>query len=187
MINALRLATASLWLSVWGFAAHAQIVDMRELNTEQIRALNLQKTVVLMPGGILEQHGPYLPSYTDGYTNEYASGEIAKAVVAREGWTVLMFPPIPLGVGGANDLGLKSQFPGTIHIHYETLRAVYMDIATELGESGIRWIFVIQNHGAPAHNLAIDQACDYFMDTYGGRMVSLGNVVYPPANPPLPP
>jgi hypothetical protein len=33
----------------------------------QIQALNLQETVVLIPGGILEEHGPYLPSYIDGY------------------------------------------------------------------------------------------------------------------------
>jgi hypothetical protein len=45
----------------------AQVVRVAEMNTRQIQALNLQKTVVLIPGGILEEHGPYLPSYTDGY------------------------------------------------------------------------------------------------------------------------
>jgi creatinine amidohydrolase/Fe(II)-dependent formamide hydrolase-like protein len=36
-----------------------------ELNTEQIRALDRARTAVILPGGILEEHGPYLPSYTD--------------------------------------------------------------------------------------------------------------------------
>ena len=45
----------------------AQVVRIAEMNTRQIQALNLQKAVVLIPGGILEEHGPYLPSYTDGY------------------------------------------------------------------------------------------------------------------------
>ena len=159
--------------------ATAQIYDMRELNTEQIRALPLDRTVILMPGGILEQHGPYLPSYTDGYVNEHGARRVAEAIVARPGWVVLMFPSIPLGAGGANQVGLKSLFPGTYHVHYETLRAVYMDLAAELGESGFRWIFVFQNHGAMAHKLALDQASDFFGDTYSGRMVHLGGLTVP--------
>ena len=51
----------------FGQQVAAQVVRIAEMNTRQIRALNLQKTVVLIPGGILEEHGPYLPSYTDGY------------------------------------------------------------------------------------------------------------------------
>ena len=44
----------------------AQILRIGEMNTQQIRALDLAKTVVLIPGGILEEHGPYLrPMRTD--------------------------------------------------------------------------------------------------------------------------
>lgn len=60
-----------------------------------------------------------------------------------------------------------------------------MDLATELGEQGFRWIFVLQNHGSPVHNLMIDQAGDYFHDTYGGQMVNLTGLE--PPNPPPPP
>jgi creatinine amidohydrolase/Fe(II)-dependent formamide hydrolase-like protein len=77
----------------------AQILRIGEMNTQQIRALNLQKTVVLIPGGILEEHGPYLPSYTDGYADDAYIRELAKAIVARPGWTVVLFPQIPLGNG----------------------------------------------------------------------------------------
>jgi hypothetical protein len=38
----------------------AQILRIGEMNTQQIHALDLPKTVVLIPGGILEEHGPYL-------------------------------------------------------------------------------------------------------------------------------
>jgi creatinine amidohydrolase/Fe(II)-dependent formamide hydrolase-like protein len=48
-----------------------------------------------------------------------------------------------------------------------------MDLATELGEAGFRWIIVVHLHGAPNHNRALDQASDYFRDTYGGRMAHL--------------
>ena len=54
-----------------------------------------------------------------------------------------------------------------------TLRAVYMDLANELGDQGFRWIFLVHNHGAPNHHNALNQASDYFHDTYGGTMVHL--------------
>jgi SAM-dependent methyltransferase len=43
------------------------------------------KTVVLIPGGILEEHGPYLPSYTDGYADDAYTRELAKAIVCQTG------------------------------------------------------------------------------------------------------
>lgn len=39
--------------------ANAQIHQLKELSTERIAALDRSRTVVLMPGGILEEHGPY--------------------------------------------------------------------------------------------------------------------------------
>src|SRR5919108_904054 len=151
----------------------AQVLKLAELNTEQIRALNKEKTIVLIPGGILEEHGPFLPSFTDGYRNEATTEELARAVVARPGWTALVLPTIPLGVGGANELGGQFSFPGTYAVRSSTLRAVFVDLASDLGEQGFKWIFVVHLHGAPSQHRALDDAGDFFHDTYGGRMVHL--------------
>src|SRR5690349_10527912 len=149
------------------------IFQIKELNARQIQSFDKNKTVVLIPGGILEEHGPYLPSFTDGYWNEKLTDTIAKAIAARKGWTVLIFPTIPLGNSGANDVGMKYSFPGTYTVRFETLRAIFMDIATELGEQGFKYIFIIHGHGAPNHQRALDQAADYFNETYNGRMINL--------------
>jgi hypothetical protein len=69
-----------------------------------------------------------------------------------------------------------------------TLRAIYMDLANELGDQGFRWIFLIHNHGAPNNHKALNRASDYFHDVYGGAMVHLFGLkpvfsewrVYPP-------
>jgi creatinine amidohydrolase/Fe(II)-dependent formamide hydrolase-like protein len=58
---------------------------------------------------------------------------LAEEIVARPGWSVFVFP-------------------GTYGVRVQTLRAVFMDLATELGEQGFRWIFVIHNHGSPLHS-----------------------------------
>jgi len=160
-------------LTVCASQAFAQIYHVKDMNTEQIRALDRERTVVLLPGGILEQHGPYLPSFTDGYQNERLTQELANAVVERPGWQALVFPLIPLGAGGANEIGSKYSFSGTYAVRFSTLRAVFMDLATELGEQGFRWVFVVHLHGAPNHNRALDQAGEYFHDSYRGHMVNL--------------
>ena len=151
----------------------AQILWIADMNTQQIRALDLAKTVILIPGDILEEHGPYLPSFTDGFMDDAYTHELAKAIVARPGWTVVVFPRIPLGSQPINRLGNKATFPGSYPVRMATLRAIYMDLATELGEQGFRWIFLVHCHGAPNHHKALTQASDYFHDVYGGIMVDL--------------
>lgn len=160
----------ALWLST---EARAQVHSVASLTAEQIRNLDRTRTVVILPGGILEQHGPYLPLYTDGYVNERLARALAEAIAARPGWTALLFPTIPLGTGGANEIGRKYVFPGTYAVRSTTLRSVFMDLASELGEQGFRRIFVVHWHGAPNHSRALDEAGDFFHDTYGGWMVHL--------------
>ena len=143
------------------------------MNTAQIEALNKSKTVVLIPGGIVEEHGTYLPSFTDGYWNEKLTDTIAKAISTQPGWNVVIFPTIPLGNSGANDVGKKYSFPGTYTVRFETLRAIFMDIAMELGQQGFEHVFIIHGHGAPNHLRALDHASDFFNETYNGKMVNL--------------
>jgi hypothetical protein len=91
-----RAVVAAILLIVVSPIASAQIVRVADLNTQQIRALDRARTVLLLPGGILEEHGPYLPVYTDGILSERLTDEIARAIVAKKpGWTVLIFPQVP--------------------------------------------------------------------------------------------
>jgi len=90
---------------------NAQIYHVAQMNTDQIRALDKQKTVVILTGGILEEHGPHLPSFSDGFSNEWLAQKLAEAIVERPGMSVLLFPTIPLGHGGGNEIGGKYVFP----------------------------------------------------------------------------
>ena len=162
-------------------SANAQVYHLEEMNTEQIRALDRARTVIIMPGGILEQHGPYLPSWSDAYYSQRLVSDLASEIVKRPGWKAVFFPMIPLGSGGANEIGEKWSYAGSYTVRPATLRAVYMDLATSLGEQGFRWIFVVSAHGSPKHNVVLDQAGDYFRDTFGGHMVHLTGILTPGA------
>ena len=172
------LYLALLFVTIAGARAGAQVVRLADLNTTQIRALDRTRTVVFLPGGMLEEHGPYLPAYTDGILSERLTEELARASVAsKPGWTALVFPQMPAGSSGSNELGGHFVFPGTYVVRPSTLRAMYMDLASELGEQGFKWIMVVHVHGAPLHIRALDQAGDFFHDTYNGRMVNLWGLV----------
>jgi Creatinine amidohydrolase len=172
-----RASISLLVLIVAAFtvSGKGQTYSLAEMNTEQIRKLDLDRTVVLIPGGIMEEHGPFLPAFTDGIADQAFTQELARGIAHRPGWKVVMFPQIPLGNGGANNFGgaTKRVFPGSYTVSMRTLRSVYMDLADEFGRQGFRWIFLVHNHGDPNHNRALDQASDYFHDTYGGTMVHL--------------
>ncbi len=151
----------------------AQIRRLAELSVTEIEALDRAKTVVIIPAGLFEEHGPYLPVFTDGYVNEWLSIEVAEALIARTTRPVVLFPTIPLGVGSPEDFGGRRPFSGSYTIRHATLRQIFMDLASALGEDGFRWIFVIHNHGSPSHNRALTEAADYFRDVYHGTLVPL--------------
>jgi len=172
MKRSFRMLTATL-LTALSTTCAAQVYRVAEMNAAQIGALDRAHTAVILTGGILEEHGPLLPAGADTLMNEWWTQALAEAIVARPGWKVLLFPTIPLGASGANMIGGRHVFPGSYTVRPETERAVYMDLASALGEQGFRWIFVMHNHGSPLHNLMLDQAGDFFRDAYHGTMLNL--------------
>jgi hypothetical protein len=49
-------------------------------------------------------------------------------------------PPVALHGIDRNEIGSHFVFPGTYAVRPSTLRAVFMDLASELGDQGFRWI-----------------------------------------------
>jgi creatinine amidohydrolase len=165
------LLAVSIALTV---ALPAQVRQVGDLTTREIHALDRAKTVVILQGGMLEEHGPYLPAFTDGILSARLTSELAAGIVqTRPGWTALVFPPISVGSSGSNEIGRRYSFAGTYAIRPSTLRAAFVDLASELGEQGFRSIMVVHVHGSPLHIGALDDAGDFFHDTYGGTMVNL--------------
>ena len=89
-----------------------------------------------------------------------------------------MLPSVPLGAGAANEMGAKYSFPGSCTVLATTLRAIFMDLADQLARQRFRWVLVVHGHGDPVHNQMLDEASDYFHDTYGGEMVHVFGYVW---------
>jgi hypothetical protein len=107
----------------------AQMLRLTDLNTTQIERLDRARTVILMPGGVLEEHGPYLPAFSDGFMNEWWTERLGEAL-ARENWTVLVFPMLPLGDGyfGAPHLATAAYGAKIMHRRLDVLTPVAFEI-----------------------------------------------------------
>jgi len=115
---------------------------------EMEEALENTRTVIL-PMGVIEQHGYHLPLNTDVY-NAY---EIAKRVAPRAGCVVA--PPIAYSYSGGELLG-------TTDISPQTLSLVVMDLIKSLANQGFLNIIVLLGHGGSENQRAALDAADMF-------------------------
>src|SRR5687768_9401616 len=95
-----RLSAALALTLLLAGPLHAQVLRFEELDAITIGRLDRARTVVIIPGGILEQHGPLLAVNADGYRNERIARDVAAAVAARPGWAAVVLPTVPLGTSG---------------------------------------------------------------------------------------
>jgi creatinine amidohydrolase len=156
----------------------SRIYKIEELTWPQIDALDRQRTLFILPVGMLEQHGPHLPVGADtlGVTYE-ANGTSSRVSQALPEWNVVMMPPINYGQGGANQLGDMLVHPGTYGIRQSTLRSLVADLGGQIAQNGFKWIFVMNGHGGPTHNIAINEACDFVSEAFGVTMLHLTGLV----------
>lgn len=173
-----RLILALVVLAISGIS-FAEVFRLADITKSDYESLNRDRTAVLFPLGIIEEHGPYLPMLTDSYWTEWVVDEVANAIVAQNGWSALIMPSLPIGVGAPEDFGPRDRLFGSIPLRASTKRAVLMDLVTGLGDAGFRWIFVVDIHGPAVNKRVTDEASQYFEDVYGGTMVNLTGVAHP--------
>jgi creatinine amidohydrolase/Fe(II)-dependent formamide hydrolase-like protein len=149
------------------------IYNLEVLRGPQVDALDRERTLFILPVGMLEVHGPHLPIGNDTIGLLYEAGEVSRRLsrTLPPQWNVVMMPPIHYGQSGANDLGGILVHPGTYAIRQSTLRSLVADVGGQVAQNGFKWIFVLNGHGAPTHNIAINEACDFISERYRVTML----------------
>jgi creatinine amidohydrolase/Fe(II)-dependent formamide hydrolase-like protein len=157
-----------------GPPARSKVYKLEELTWPQIDALDRQRTLFILPVGMIEEHGPHLPVGADTLGVMYeANGASRRVSRSLPDWHVVMMPPINYGQSGANQLGDMPVHPGTYGIRQSTLRSLVADLGGQVAQNGFKWIFVMNGHGAPTHNIAINEACDFVSETFRVTMLHL--------------
>ncbi|MBI3991218.1 MAG: creatininase family protein [Candidatus Omnitrophica bacterium] len=120
------------------------------MTVKEVReGIKKMKTIIL-PVGVIEQHGYHLPLNTDVY-NCY---ELAKRASAKTGCFVA--PPVIYSYSGG-------ELPGTIDITPQTTSLVIMDILESLANQGFKNIIILLGHGGTENQIAVKDAVDMFL------------------------
>jgi creatinine amidohydrolase len=123
-------------------------------------------TVLLLPLGATEPHGPHAPLSTDTIISVAICDRTARRLEGDPDVHVLALPPVAYGV-----TRYGAAFPGAISISEATLRALVLEICTSLAEQGFGRVVLVNNHFEPEQVQTLRKA----VDTLGGcvRMLDL--------------
>ena len=108
-----------------------------------------QKNSVIIPVGVIEQHGHHLPTFTDSIIGEGIASRIAEKL------DIIYTPALYTSYSGGC-------LPGTINFNPCTLVSCLNDMCASLAMQGFRNIFIILSHGG-SENLKVIEASLHLM------------------------
>ena len=131
----------------------ARVIRLAELTWPEARRLaRSSRSVVLLPLGAVEQHGPHLPLAVDWLGAEELARRVAPPL-ARAGWRPVLAPALPYGASP-----LAAAWSGTVSLSTATTARVIVEVVRALARHGFRR-FVLTNYQAdPGQLRAIAQA-----------------------------
>jgi creatinine amidohydrolase len=130
-----------------------RMVRLAELTWPEARRLaHSRRSVVLLPLGAIEQHGPHLPLSVDWIGSEELARRVAPHL-RRRGWRPVLAPSLPYGASP-----LAAAWPGTVSLTPATTARLIVEVVRSLARHGFRR-FVLTNYQAdPGHLRAIARA-----------------------------
>ena len=126
---------------------------MSEMTYKQIEVLVEQDVIVLLPVGIIEEHGPHLPLGTDIYLAYKQAHDVWEELNAMDIPSVIA---LPFYLGGVQ--ALTRHFPGTFAFRKETIMACIEDYLENLDRFGFKRVVLFNDHGDGLHISAIVEA-----------------------------
>jgi len=130
---------------------------LADMNWQDIERHAQKDAIVLLPMGVMEEHGPHLPIATDIYAAHLYCNAIVP-LLAQEGHAAVIAPPFYWGICQA-----ASEFVGSFRIRHETAKALLDDMLASLKEFGFTRVFAVNGHGDEEHKMvairAFQKAC----------------------------
>jgi creatinine amidohydrolase len=120
--------------------------------TEVARLAQSGKALVILPVGVVEEHGAHLPLGVDSFAAEVYSAATAP-YLEEAGYEVVVAPTINYGVARA-----AIDFPGTLSLEPETLRSMVVEIGRSLSRHGLGRLVILNGHRDKEHMKALDDA-----------------------------
>ena len=133
---------------------NSRIHKAEEMLFQQMRDLNPEKTLLILPVSALEVHGFHLPMGTDTFFASMNAADLAEEFAqTHPEWSVVLYPPLTLGT---DELPLA----GSISAKPRVLRDAVIGFGNSLADHGFKYIVVINAHGGPRQPPALEEACE---------------------------
>jgi creatinine amidohydrolase len=126
------------------------------------------RALVILPVGVVEEHGAHLPLGLDSFAAEIYA-EAAAPHLEDKGYDVVIAPTISYGVARA-----AIDFPGTLSLEPETLRALVVDIGRSLARHGLDRLVILNGHRDLSHMKALDAARTALVEENTGQVLFVG-------------
>lgn len=152
---------------------HSRLHRLNDMNLKQMRALDRQRTVVLIPIGMVEEHGDHLPMGTDNFAAE-------ALVMAAASWLlehdkklqILLMPLLPFGTDPVDTRRSDLfQDAGSVWISASTLKLLLTEIVEQIIRFGFKCIFPVNFHGGAGQSMALDEVCADIRSRYPGVVI----------------
>ena len=126
--------------------------ELAQLTWEEVRDLDREHTLVVLPVGAIEAHGPHLPLDTDVVIATAMARAGARKLAAR-GRLVVILPALAYTAAS-----FGAAFHGTLSISAITVTALIVDVARNLSDQGFRLLALANVHLDPEHLTALNEA-----------------------------
>jgi creatinine amidohydrolase len=126
---------------------------------EELEQLAEASSLVVLPCGATEQHGPAMTVDTDSRIAEKITIAAAEKVWAEHGVRALVLPTLHYGVSAHH-----TAYAGTITIDPQIYVSVVCEVLTGVVDHGFRKIAVVSGHGGNIP--ALEVACRHVADEY---------------------
>ena len=119
-----------------------------DLTSAEFRALDPEKTIVILPVAAVEQHGPHMPVLTDTIIADGMLAVLRRMLPAE--LSVLVLPTQAFGKSNEHILS-----PGTVTLAAQTLLDVVTEIGASVARAGLRKLVLMNSHGGNGDVLGI--------------------------------
>ncbi|MGH7828402.1 MAG: creatininase family protein [Candidatus Binatia bacterium] len=126
------------------------------------------RSLIILPVGVVEEHGAHLPLGMDSLAAE-AYAAAAAPHLEETGYEVIIAPTISYGVARA-----AIDFPGTLSLEPQTLKSMVVEIGRSLAKHKLNRLVILNGHRDRDHMKALDDASDVLVNEDLAQVLCVG-------------